>query len=499
MRAIWRELGRIRIRLLLVNLAVVLVPVVGLEFARVYERQLLDALERDMHNQAALVREMVEAGLVEGAPVGDARYGEILRASARNTRTRIRLVTPRGRVVVDSHAFGPPEGPEPPPPSVIPASLSPLGIHQGTQEPETPREAWPEVGARREILSALSGRPDSRTRVRRRAPAVFLFIAEPIRHQGEVAGVVYITRSTQPVLEELYKVRTGLIELLLLALVVTLLVTLALAWSISRPLARLANAARRIAGGEDGVRVPVGGSGEIRELGEAFSTMTERLDERIRYTEQFTADVAHEFKSPLTSIRGAAELLLEGASEDLQTRMRFLNNIELDAERLDRLVTGLLELSRLDASKAPMHPFDLRAMLERVLERCDTPEQPVTLDYRAALRTYRGREADLERAVLNLVENALRFSPTSEAVKIEVDSIVNRELHIRVRDRGPGIEESLRSKIFERFFTTDAERDGTGLGLSIVATVAQAHRGRIALDETAAGATFVLALPLTAR
>lgn len=505
LRALSRQLGRIRVRLIIVNLVVLVVPVAGLEFARIYERQLLAGLERDMRDQAALVRELVESGLEEDRPLDDPRILRVLTDAATTTRTRVRVLDVEGAVRVDSHAQGPPEGPEPPAPTLIPSRVYSSSARRGLDvSPEAleqwstrsiPRGAWPPVHERREVQRALAGHPDAYTRIRDRAPAVFLFVADPIRHRGSVAGVVYVTRSTQPVLTELYRIRRGLVRVLVLAVAFTALLTLVLAWSISRPLSRLAKAARRIARGER-VKVPVAGSGEIRELGEAFSTMTDKLDARMAYIRDFAADVAHELKSPLTSIRGAAELLGEGADDDPDARARFLKNIELDAERLDRLVSRLLELSRLDASQAPMDVFDIEALVRRVVERTHTPEQPVVVDWRAPVRRWRGREADLERALLNLVENALRFSPEGSPVRVVVSvSRDGRELSLRVEDRGPGVPEALRRKIFERFFTTDADKNGTGLGLAIVTSVAEAHGGRVELEPTrGGGATFTLVL-----
>ena len=111
-----RLVGRIGVRLLLVNLLVLLVPVAGLELARIHERQLLESLERDMKNQAALVRALVEEDLDRDIPLGDPRHASVLTVAASTTRTRIRLLDVGGGVIADSHEYGPPEGPEPPPP-----------------------------------------------------------------------------------------------------------------------------------------------------------------------------------------------------------------------------------------------------------------------------------------------------------------------------------------------------------------------------------------------
>jgi two-component system sensor histidine kinase ChvG len=494
---IGRQLGRIRTRLLIVNLVVLVVPVAGLEFARIHERQLLGALERDMRNQAVLTREILETALAAGTPLDEALPEEVLAHAARHTRTRVRVLDAAAEVVVDSHRGGPPEGDEPPAPGWLPDHLD----LRSEPERAPAGERWPELAQRVEVRRALAGAPHSYTRIRERDPSVMLFLTEPVRVEGAVRAVVYLTRSTQPVLVQLYRIRSGLFRVLAAALGFTVLVSIVLAWSISRPLGRLARAARRIAAGQRDVEVPAVGSGEIAELAQAFRVMTQRLDSRIRYISEFSADVAHEFKSPLTSIRGAAELLLEGAAEDRETRERFLHNIQLDAERLERLVSRLLELSRIEASTEPMEDVAVSTVIDRVIERTHTSEQPVEVRGGGGL-TLRGRVLDLERALLNLVENALRFSPPGEPVVVSAESDgVN--LRLSVCDRGPGVPDAHRERIFERFFTTDAERSGTGLGLAIVRTVAEAHGGRVELEnpdrgeaQGGKGACFALVLPL---
>jgi two-component system sensor histidine kinase ChvG len=501
-----RELGRIRYRLLAVNLFLVLVPAAGLEFARVYERQLLDALERDMKNQAVLVRNLVENGLLRGDALDAIEHQRILTDSARATRTRIRLIHPSAGVVVDSHREGPPEGREPEPPALAPRvgvmarirslfgayDLSSVARYT-SESPEIRR-----IELRREVRQALSGERATATRIAR--SGVFLFLAEPIGTAGQRAGAVYVTRSTNPVLVELHRIRKGLFTVLGAAVSFGVLLTLLLAFTISRPIERLAGAARRIASGDAGASLPTGGGGEIGELASAFAEMTEKLEARHRFISEFAADVAHEFKSPLTSIRGAAELLAEGAADDPEARRRFLQNIELDAARLDRLVSRLLELSRVEASEELHQLVDARALIERAIERCQTPEGTVELEYTASRHVLRARESDLETALLNLLDNALRFSPPGEPVVVHASERAPDELVIRVTDRGPGIEPRNLARVFDRFFTTDAERDGTGLGLAIVKAVATTHGGTVSVESSPGeGATFTLALPFGTR
>jgi len=398
----WRRgIGRIRTRLLVVNLLVVLVPIAGLEFARLYERQLLDALERDMQNQAVLVKVWLEAALTRGEAFGTPEQEAQLTVAALQTRTRIRLVDAEHGVLVDSHRNGPPEGKEPRAPLFtreraveLEQSLSVNDRRSSAHEPELPLEKRPE------LVGAFAGKRSTATRVARRPPSVFLFLAEPVRvPQGGVRGAVYVTRSTSPVLQEMHRIRRGLTQVLALAFAFTAAVTLLLAWTISRPLERLAHAARRIAAGDSALDVPVAGGGEISELAEAFREMTRKLEARHRYISAFAADVAHEFKSPLTSIRGAAELLAEGAADDLEARKRFLENIALDAARLDRLVSRLLELSRIDASEESPVLVDLESLVRRAVERSQGPDGGVVLDYAATLTLSAPVEEALRKGV----------------------------------------------------------------------------------------------------
>lgn len=479
-----REFGRLHVRLLVVNAIVLLVPVAGLEFARLFEHELLASLERDMRNQATLVRHFLES---EGELRVSPRLERVLSESAKDTRTRVRVLDRDAEVLLDSHRSGPPEGEEPPPPRVLGSPLLP-GRGSG------PR--WSPLPERSEIKKALAGTPAAYTRIREREPNVFLFVAEPVFAGSAVTGAVYVTRSTRPVLVELYRIRSGLQQVLAVALVFTVGVTLWLAYSITRPLERLSRVASRIASGESGLEIPITGSGEVRELGSAFATMTARLQERMQDTVAFAADVAHAFKSPLTSIRGAAELLGQGAADDPKARERFLHNIELDSERLDRLVSRLLQLSRIEASNAHFERVALHDVLRHAAERSATPDVEVALPEPLPEAFVRGRQEDLATAFANLCDNAVKFSPAGACVRValESDAAVHR---VTVEDDGPGVPPDVAPRLFQRFFTTDVDH-GTGLGLAIVKSVAEAHGGRVWFEQRdAPGARFVVELPVS--
>jgi two-component system, OmpR family, sensor histidine kinase ChvG len=477
-----RKLGRLHVRLLIVNAMVLLVPVAGLEFARLFEHELLSSLERDMRNQATLVRHFLE---VQGPAAFDEKNEQVLARSASDTRTRVRVLDALAAVRLDSHRLGPPEGEEAPAPRSLPETLSPE---------RRPQQRWSDLADRREIKDALAGKRSAFTRIREREPSVFLFVSEPIRQQAQVVGVVYITRSTRPVMAELYRIRASLQKMLLLALVFTIGITLWLAYSITGPLERLSRVATRIAAGETDLQIPVSGSGELRELGTALQVMTSRLQQRMQDTAQFAADVAHGFKSPLTSIRGAAELLAQGAAFDPKARERFLNNIELDSERLDRLVTRLLQLSRIEASTTASSENELATLLEEAAQRSATPDVAIVVRALPEPALLHGRREDLVTAFANLFDNAVRFSPAGGTVYAE---LLATESHYQVRvcDSGAGVPEEAEARLFQRFFSTDVDH-GTGLGLAIVKSVAEAHGGRAYYSRPAGaqGACFVVEL-----
>ena len=481
-------------RLLIVNLLLVLVPVVGLEFARLYERQLLSSLERDMKNQAALLTQVLLSDLERGIPLADQAHERILERSARTTRTRLRVISNQFAVLVDSHKNGPPEGREPQPPALTrygDASREALGLNWA-EGPEVP------LAERREIKQAIAGQSSAATRLRARPPAVILFLAEPIRDKSGSLGAVYVTRSTQPVLVEMHRIRSGLLVVLALAVASTAVITLLLAWTLTSPIERLARAARQIASGNRDITLPQGGGGELTELSHALEAMTMQLQSRHRYISEFAADVAHEFKSPLTSIRGAAELLEEGAADDPQTRSRFLRNILLDATRLDQLVSRLLELSRIESSDEPLAIVSLDAIVRKAVTRCEGPDQ--SIEYRSAgsFNLIMARASDLETALLNLLDNALRYNPPGPIVLVEIlTDTAKARVGVAITDHGPGIPKEQQSRVFERFFTTNID-GGTGLGLSIVASVAHAHGGHVEIrSELGQGATFTLWLKAT--
>lgn len=484
------QLVAIRSRLLLINLIIVMVPVVGIEWARTYEQEGLNALEQDMQHQAQLLRTLLEQNLDEQGTPRMALVAPSLETMARRTRTRIRLLDRQGRLLADSHRQGAPEGPEPAVPGWIGRNAPPERRHAADQPSTDPGPVLDRV----EVRAARKGQLGTATRIHRRIGRVFLFLTMPVMVERRVQGVVYLTRSTVPVLQSLHRLRRQLIQVLAVALGITALLTLFLAGTISRPLARLSRSAGRIGAGDRTISLQLNRRDEIGQLARTFDGLVDKLDNRARYISEFAANIAHEFKTPLASIRGAAELLADGADDDPEARRRFLANIQEDTARLDRLVTRILELSRMEATLELREPLDLGDLVLEVADRF--PDHPVEVVLEPETLPYQGNGPHLTAALSALVENAVRYSPADEPVLVRARRHDHGGFTVEVMDHGPGISEANQSKVFQRFFTTEGEHGGTGLGLAMVAAVTEAHRGKVTLQSTQGeGSTFTMVLP----
>ncbi len=219
----------------------------------------------------------------------------------------------------------------------------------------------------------------------------------------------------------------------------------------------------------------------------------------------FVANVSHELKTPVTSIKGFAETLIDGAAEDPATRERFLRIIASQAERLIAIVSDLLVLSTLEAGQGggtPLEETDVCDIVHSAVEVCsvEANAKNIALEVRCAGAVLAPANAPLlEQAVVNLIDNAVKYSPAGSAVVVELQE-ASDQIAILVRDQGPGIARRHIPRLFERFYRVDSARSrdlgGTGLGLAIVKHVAQVHGGRVSVtSEVGRGSTFGLHLP----
>jgi two-component system sensor histidine kinase ChvG len=420
----------------------------------------------------------------------------MLREAARHTRARIRLLDGAGYLLADSHRRGPPEGRERSPPTLLNAGgrLSRASL-PAQQRSTTPAD---ELSARREVRRALAGGYGSATRLYKNGGRLFLFSALPIATTaGPSAGVVYLTRSTNPVRAARYRLRTTLLQIFAATVAFATFIALFLAATISRPLGRLTRDAEAIAAGDLSRALRLERRDELGQLARAFAAMKERLLGRAQEAAELAADLSHEFKSPLTGIRGAAELLLEGAADDPAARERFLRTILGESRRLDRLVTRLLELSRLEADAGAPGLLDARALTAEVFALYE--ERPVDLDWRldgrAGDERLHGRAPQLTSALCNLLDNALAHARAGTRVRVVASSRPGR-LRWEVWNQGAPIALADQERIWDRFFTTRGDQGGSGLGLPIVRAVARRHGGGCGVASSAeAGTCFWLELP----
>jgi signal transduction histidine kinase len=320
--------------------------------------------------------------------------------------------------------------------------------------------------------------------------SVRVFAALPVFADGRVIAVVRVSRTSLDALTSLWHSRRGLLLVAAATLLLGVLASAFFAALLARPLRALTRAAEAVARGEDvPVRAPGGfAPREVQVLGQALEVMTRRLRERGDYIARFAANVSHEVKTPLTAIRGAAELLRESwADMPEATRIRFLDNVEADVARMERLATRLLQLARIEAASEPDEPVDVRAFFGELAQRHGASLEVVLEDPPPFVSM---PPDHLASAVGNLVDNALRHG-AGKAVRVTACSRDGR-LVVTVADGGPGISPANQARLFTRFFTTERDRGGTGLGLSIVKAIAERRGGRVSCASVPGETAFTL-------
>lgn len=321
---------------------------------------------------------------------------------------------------------------------------------------------------------------------------VRVYTALPIHHDGQVIGVVRMVRTAIDPGKALWFDRRRLLSVLIGCALLIAGVSLFLSRTLSRPLREITDAARAMARGERRrpVELPGLAPQELREVSAALDQTVGQLSDRAKYISEFAENVSHELKTPITGIRGAAELLSQQwqvmSSEE---RQRFLENIEEDAGRMDRLVSRLLHLARIQHDPEQSELIPLPAFLEDLRTSYGEDLKLQLDDPDARLQIH---PEHLESALRNLLDNAFRHG-AGRPVDLEVSQADGRVV-FRVRDRGPGISEGNRARVLQRFFTTERDRGGTGLGLAIVRAVAETRGGSLHFETGEDGTCFVLTL-----
>lgn len=326
-----------------------------------------------------------------------------------------------------------------------------------------------------------------------RGTDIRVFVALPVLDDDKLLGIIYLSRTPTSILERLFSVRHEVVLAAGAMLLLTILLGLLVSSTIARPIRELLRQIERLRTGEVRTVTPISNpvSQEVALLSTSFAAMSETLAERSEYIRRFAAHVSHEFKTPLTSMQGALELLLDHAdSMDTEQGRHFLHNLLADTQRMKLLVSRLLELARAES----MEPKNRTSSLPEVLK----PLQSALRDRGLSLHcTDTGTRLPiapdaLEIVLGNLCENSIQHGADYMDMTVRM---LDDVLRLTLTDNGRGISEANRDKIFTPFFTTKRGSGGTGLGLEICRTVLKAYDARISLDPDGPGATFHLDFP----
>ncbi|MGN6308752.1 MAG: stimulus-sensing domain-containing protein [Xanthobacteraceae bacterium] len=461
-------------------------------------------------------------------PINPERVAPVLRRLISPTKTRARIYDRDGVLILDSRSLygrGDVMRFELSPPTTEKPGLmerAMIAVRTWLNRGELPlyRELGPENGkGYEEVAESLKGDKSSMVRINDRGE-IIVSVAVPVQRFRAIHGALMLSTQGDDIDQMVTAERLAILKVFGVAMVVMIVLSLLLASTIAGPVRRLAAGAERVRHRiKTRVEIPdfTRRRDEIGHLSGALRDMTEALYNRIEAIEMFAADVAHELKNPLTSLRSAVETLPLAKTDT--SRARLLEVIEHDVRRLDRLISDISDASRLDAElqRQDVAPVELR----RLLTTLTSVANETRLGHDVAVETrFEGGSADtfsipghdsrLGQVISNLVVNAQSFSQPGGKVHVTCRR-VKSEIEIVVDDNGPGIRDDALQRIFERFYT-DRPHQGfgqnSGLGLSISKQIVEAHRGRIwaenrkgRADEdgqpTVAGARFVVRLPTT--
>lgn len=450
----------LRVLLVLSHGLVLVLPVLAWVGSGAWGHDLVEQRRKEVAREAVFAALLVEARLVDGAIAGDPLQ-PVLADAWERTHVGLRVVDPNAVVVATS---GPRLGED---------------LHD---RPEVRAALLGQSGvAMRDDVPASAGR--KRADREGRATLRWLYVAEPVRDgEGRVVGAVLATRPVREVADAVEDMWADLRRGVGLAVVGAAALALGAAWALTRSLRALAKASRAVAEGRatevlDGRTSRVT---EVRAVAEDLAHMAVRLGAQGRRNREFAGHVAHEFRTPLTTLRGTVEVLLTDAGMPAAQRERFLVNARVDLDRLARMVEGLLALARAEESPA-REDVDVDELLD-----------DLDLGREGTAGVVRGDAAQLAAVARNLVGNARVHGGAPIRVRAWRHG---GEAGFDVEDAGPGISPANLPRVFDRFFTTGADREGTGLGLAIVRAACEAHGGRVEVESAPGRTVFRVRLP----
>jgi two-component system sensor histidine kinase CreC len=354
-----------------------------------------------------------------------------------------------------------------------------------------------------DVSRALKGEYGSRWELDKPNQRVDIYSTLPVFVDGKTVGAVSVSKSTNRIRNFVLRSLQSFLVPGLIALILATAMAYALSAYITRIIWDLAWRAERVAAGERNVRLETWTRSELGTLARAVERMREKLEGKA-YVEEMATNLSHELKTPLAAIRGSAELLEGPASDDPAPRAKFLANIQSEVARLDRIVSELLKLSRIEAQPAggEIAPIDARSAATEIAEMYQRRAADLGLRFETEIAEtalpIRIVDLQLKQLLTNLLDNALQFTAAGHSVWFRAARQDNA-VEFEVRDEGAGIEPELLPKMFDRFFTTPNPRTGnrgTGLGLAIAKSIAEANGGRVSVaSELGRGSTFTVTFP----
>lgn len=515
-------------RILAMNVLVVVIPIVGLLHLDQYRDSLVAAAQDALLIQGqAFSQSLGSTAAISDEGGEEQLMPDITRSLMRllfsDTGVRARIFVPDGSMIADSFMLHGPGGDvqviELPPL----APDSPIGqVDEITKHffdwlpgmadlPLYEDVADPKASTYTEVEDALAGLSARRVRLSADGHLV-LSVAVPVQRYRQILGGLLLTREGHEITEAVRDRRRDILLVFGVALAVTVVLSLYLAGTIARPIRRLAAAADQVRHGKGHTfEIPDFShrDDEIGDLSDALRAMTEALRARLDAIEGFAADVAHEIKNPLTSLRSAVETVVRVEDPDQQKKL--MSIILDDIQRMDRLITDISDASRLDAelSREETESVDVCRLLELLVEVQQATDDDARIGFKMAVPSGRrllvsGLEDRLGQVFRNLITNAVSFSPPGGTIHLaarrEDDWIL-----IEVADEGPGIPPDSLENVFNRFYSErpSGEKFGThsGLGLSISRQIIEAHGGQIWAENRhdeqnrIVGARFRIRLP----
>ena len=528
----WRRISfisPITRRILAVNVLALGLLVAGILFLDEYKNNLIEAELSALATQSEMFAVALSEGAVTETASGHYRVSNIskqmVRRLVKTTGTRARLFRQDGQIIADSRrlvgAGRMIEIEELPPAKGSVSTLSKafdvfdhimLRFLPGRQFPQYIERPVQRITDYPEAVASLDGEYIKSVKAGK-GDLLVLSVSVPVQRYKQVLGALMLTKGSSAIDAALYEVRRRILEVFVVAIAVTVLLSIYLSGTIARPLKRLAAAAELVShdfGRQHQIPDMSARRDEIGELATTLREMTDALWARMDATERFAADVAHEIKNPLTSLRSAVETAAR--LKDPEQQAKLMTIIQEDVVRLDRLISDISDASRLDAelSRTKFDLVDMGAMLAALVDmhndyNGDSPKVRLEhIDGDKGSLMMAGMDGRLAQVFQNLITNAVSFSPKQGRITLAVVQ-TGSEICIYVDDEGPGIPTGLEQKIFERFYTErpDSEKFGThsGLGLNISKQIVEAHEGSIIasnrtdIDGEVVGARFSVSFP----